>query len=459
MSYTVEKIEKSVATVRMTVDKEALQTWIKKAYDKQKAKITIPGFRKGKAPLSVVESHYGKDVFCQDALEECFPSEYEKLIEGESLKPVAAPTLTKIEKLSSAEGAEFVVEVALEPEFELPAYKGIVIDKINASISKAELKAEIDRQLEQNARLIVVDEPAKKDDTVVLDYDGYIDSKPFEGGKGENYPLVLGSGNFIPGFEDQLIGKKAGEKVSVKVTFPKEYAHSEVAGKDAVFECLIHEVKRSEKPEYNDEFVSDISEFETVAAYEADLKAKLSKAKKENLEYQAKNQIVEELINMASIDLAPQMVRESKESLKEDFENRIKQNGIDPKTYYEIMAHQEGGKTAEDFDQMYEQQAIHDLKAELILRAIIEKEDIQASDEEIDQEIENYAKAYDQKPEDIKKGGEYVLRYFADRVKNEKLMQMLLDNAKQEPKKKASAKKADQKEAPAEKEAKAQDEK
>lgn len=441
MSYKVEKIEKNVATVIFTVDKDAFAPFIKKAYDKQKSQISIPGFRKGKAPLSIVESRYGKDIFCQDAMEECFPTEYEKLIEGENLKPVAAPTLTEIKTLSSAEGAVFVVEVALEPVFDLPEYKGVEIEKISTTITKAELKEAIDREIEQNSRLVVVDEAAKLGDTVVLDYDGYTDGKAFDGGKGENYPLVLGSGNFIPGFEDQLVGKKAGEACDVNVTFPEAYGHAALAGKAAVFKCLVHEVKRSEKPEYNDDFVSDISEFSTVKEYEADLKAKLAKAKGENLKYQAQNQIVETLVNNAVIDLPAQMVRESKENLKADFENRIQQNGIDPKTYYEIMAHQEGGKTAEDFDKMYEEQAIHDLKAELVLRAIIEKENIEATDDEIEEEIKKYADMYSQKVEDVKKGGEYVMRYFKDRVQNEKLMNFLFENAKQMPKKKAPSKK------------------
>ncbi|MBP0977368.1 MAG: trigger factor, partial [Oscillospiraceae bacterium] len=282
MSSVLDKREKNIVTLTITVSPEDFEKAVDRAYRKNRKRYQVAGFRKGKAPRRMIERMYGEGVFFDDAINEAFPAEYEAAIEEFDLKPVAMPSMTKLDKIGYEEGLVFTIEVEVEPEFELPEYKGIEITPIEYEVKEEDIDREIERVREQNARLLSVeDTEAKSGDTVIIDFDGYVDGEQFEGGQSENYSLELGSNSFIPGFEDQLIGKKAGEDVDVNVTFPEDYHAAELAGKDSVFKVKIHEVKVKELPEVDDDFAADVSEFDTVEEYRESLSKKI-KEEREN---------------------------------------------------------------------------------------------------------------------------------------------------------------------------------
>ena len=342
------------------------------------------------------------------------------------------PSMTKLDSISKEEGATFTIEVELEPEFELGEYKGIEIYPIEYEVTEKDVEDELNRVREQNARLVSVeDTESKEGDTVVIDFEGFVGDEAFEGGKGENYPLVLGSNSFIPGFEDQLIGKKAGEEVDVNVTFPEEYHAPDLAGKDSVFKVKIHEVKAKELPELDDDFAADVSEFDTLDEYKEDLKATIKQQRENNLRGAAINTIVEEVCNNTEIDIPKCMIERKAEDVKAQFEQQIMQSGIDPKTYYDVMKSQNGGKNEDDFMKLFEEQAEHDVKQELVLTKLMEVENFEATDEEVEEEIANFAKAYNQKVEDFKKTMDDTTKdYINNFIKQRKLFDFLIENAK-----------------------------
>lgn len=320
----------------------------------------------------------------------------------------------------------------MEPEFELGEYKGIEIYSTEYEATDKDVEDELDRVREQNARLISVEDTESKDgDTVIIDFEGFVGDKAFEGGKGENYPLVLGSNSFIPGFEDQLIGKKAGEEVDVNVTFPEEYHAPDLAGKDSVFKVKIHEVKAKELPELDDDFAADVSEFDTLDEYKESLKATIKEQRENNLRGAAINTIIEEVCKNTKIEIPQCMIDRKADEVKAQFEQQIMQSGVDPKTYYEIMKGQNDGKNEDDFMKLFVEQAEHDVKQELVLAKLMEIENFDVTDEEKDKEIENFAKAYNQKAEDFKKSmDETTEEYITNFIKQRKLFDFLIDNAK-----------------------------
>ena len=432
MSSILDKKENNVATITITVTAEDFSKALDAAYKKNRGKFNIDGFRKGKAPRKIIENRYGEGVFFEDALDEAFPSEYEKAIEEHDLKPVNMPAMTKLDSISKEEGATFTIEVELEPEFELGEYKGIEIYSTEYEATDKDVEDELERVREQNARLVSVEDTEAKDgDTVIIDFDGYVGDEPFEGGKGENYPLVLGSNSFIPGFEDQLIGKKAGEETEVNVTFPEEYHAAELAGKDSVFKVKIHEVKAKELPELDDDFAADVSEFDTLDEYKESLKKTIKEQRENNLKGAAINTIIEEVCKNTEIDIPKCMIDRKTEDVKAQFEQQIMQSGIDPKTYYEIMKQQNEGKSEADFDALFVEQAEHDVKQDLVLNKLMEVESFDVSDEEKEAEYENFAKAYNQKVEDFKKVlDEATENYIENFIKQRKLFDFLIENAK-----------------------------
>ena len=432
MSSILDKKENNVATITITVSAEDFNKAIDAAYKKNKGKFSIDGFRKGKAPRQIIERKFGEGIFFEDALDEAFPAEYEQAIKEHDLKPVNMPSMTKLDSISKEEGATFTIEVELEPEFELGEYKGIEIYPIEYEVTEKDVEDELNRVREQNARLVSVeDTESKEGDTVVIDFEGFVGDEAFEGGKGENYPLVLGSNSFIPGFEDQLIGKKAGEEVDVNVTFPEEYHAPDLAGKDSVFKVKIHEVKSKELPELDDDFAADVSEFDTLDEYKEDLKATIKQQRENNLRGAAINTIVEEVCNNTEIDIPKCMIERKAEDVKAQFEQQIMQSGIDPKTYYDVMKSQNGGKNEDDFMKLFEEQAEHDVKQELVLTKLMEVENFEATDEEVEEEIANFAKAYNQKVEDFKKTMDDTTKdYINNFIKQRKLFDFLIENAK-----------------------------
>ncbi len=428
----LENKEKNVATIKIEISAENFNAAIDKAYAKNKGRYNVSGFRRGKAPRRIIENRFGEGVFYQDALDIAFPDEYEKTIEEIDIKPVSMPMVKSIDKISADEGVELVVEVALEPEFELGEYEGIEVDKITTRVTKKDIDARLETLRDQNSRLVSVDEPAVSGDTTIIDFEGFTDGVAFEGGKGENYNLVLGSGSFIPGFEDQLIGKKAGEDVDVNVTFPNEYQATELAGKDALFKVKIHEVKHKELPELDDDFAGDVSEFDTLDELKADLKTKIKKEKENAKKNDAYTKILETVIERTKIDIPEVMIKERADQVKQQFEGQIQSNGMDPKTYYEIVKAQGDGKGATDFQKMFEEQAINDIKQELVVGKLIEAENIEASDEEMEKEYAEFAKVYNQDIEEFKKNlDDYTKNYVEGFIKQRKLFDSLLEKAVQ----------------------------
>jgi len=432
MSSILEKKENNVATITINVTSEDFNKALEVAYKKNRSKFNIDGFRKGKAPRQIIENRYGEGVFFEDALDVAFPDEYEKAIEEHNLKPVNMPAMTKLDKIGKEEGATFTIEVELEPEFELGEYKGIEIYSTEYEVTEKDVLDELERVREQNARLVSVEDTESKDgDTVVIDFEGFVNDEAFEGGKGENYPLVLGSNSFIPGFEAQLVGKKAGEEVDVNVTFPEEYHAPDLAGKESVFKVKIHEVKAKELPEVDDDFAADVSEFDTLDEYKESLKKMIKEQRENNLKGAAINTIVEEVCKNTEIDIPKCMIDRKAEEVKAQFEQQIMQSGIDPKTYYEVMKSQNDGKNEEDFNALFVEQAEHDVKQELVINKLMEVESFDVTEEEKNTEIENFAKAYNQKVEDFKKSmDETTENYIENFIKQRKVFDFLIANAK-----------------------------
>lgn len=431
MSSVLDKREKNIVTLTISVSPEDFMKAIDAAYRKTRKRYQVAGFRKGKAPRRMIERMYGEGVFYDDAINEAFPAEYEAAIEEFDLKPVAMPSMTKLDTLSHEEGAVFTIEVEVEPEFELPEYKGIEITPITYEVKEEDIEREIENVREQNARLVSVDDAeAKKGDTVVIDFDGYVDGEQFEGGKSENYSLELGSNSFIPGFEDQLVGVKAGDDVDVNVTFPEEYHAEELAGKDSVFKVKVHEVKVKELPEVDDDLAADVSEFDTLDEYKESLKEKIKSERENALKGAAVQKIVEEICDNTEMDIPQPMLDAKAQEIKAQFEQQIMQSGVDPKTYYEILASQNGGKNQADFDNLFTEQAEHDVKQELVLQKLMEVENFEVTDEEKDVEYQEFAKAYGQSLEEFKKTvDEGTENYIVDFVKQRKLFDFLIDNA------------------------------
>ncbi len=429
MSFELISKEKNVARVKLVISKEDFEKAIQKAYNKNKSKFIVPGFRKGKAPLAVIESKYGKSVFYDDAIDEAFPDEYLACLKEGEFEAVAAPTLVELNEIGE-NGATLTIDIALHPEFEICEYKGIKTGPIKYTFKKADLEAKIKELQDKDARLETLeDEISKKDDTVIIDFEGFVDDVAFAGGKGEDYSLTLGSNTFIPGFEDQLIGKKAGDNVDVKVTFPSEYHAEELAGKDAVFKVAVKAVQRKQLPEVDDEFAIDLG-YESLEEMNNTLKEEIKTRKADELKNGAINTIMAELLEKTQIDLPPMLVKERTEQAKEENDNMLRQRGLDPETYYKFVAMQTGTDDISQFMEIFEKQAIRELKTELISKKIIELENIEVSSEELDKELEKYAEAYKQDVAAFKETvSDYVKEYIEFNLKQIKMYDFLLENA------------------------------
>ena len=448
MTFELVSNEKNVARVKLTIPKEDFDRAIVKVYNRNKSRFNIPGFRKGKAPLAIIEQRYGKGVFYEDAIDECFPDANGACLKEGEFDAVASPTLVEINEVGD-NGAVLTVDIALHPQFELAEYKGIKVGPLKYTFKKADLDAKIKDLQEKDSRLETLDDTkSKKDDTVIIDFEGFVDGVAFEGGKGEDYSLVLGSDTFIPGFEDQLIGKKAGQKVDVKVTFPEEYHAENLKGKDAVFKCEVKAVQRKIYPEADDEFAIDLG-YENLEDMKAHLKEEIKESKTKELRDNAANKIFEELLDKTEIDLPPRYVEERALALKEDNDAQIQSRGIDPETYYKFAALQSGiedqAQANEMFMGVFRRQADRDLRTELIVEEILKKEDLPVSDEEFDKECETYASRMGQSVEDFKKECEekdYLKDYVMTGIKRSKLIDFLLskaDTSKEEKKAKEEA--------------------
>ena len=397
MSLQVEKLEHNMAKLTIEVSAEELEKALQGAYNKQKKNISIPGFRKGKVPRQMIEKMYGPEVFYDDAANQLIPEAYGKVYDEEDLEIVSQP---KIDIVQIEKGKPFIftAEVALKPEVTLGEYKGLKLENISNRVTQKEIYEKLDEEKEKNARTVsVTDRPVQDKDEVVLDFEGFVDGVAFEGGKGENYPLTIGSGSFIPGFEDQLIGANLEEEKEVRVTFPEEYHAKDLAGKDAVFKCTVHEIKVKELPELDDEFASDVSEFETLDAFKADIKAKIKEQKIAEGKRKQEDKAVEEAVANAQMDIPDAMIDTEVRQMANDFAQRLQQQGLTMDQYFQFT-----GMTAEKMTEELKPQALKRIQTRLVLEAIVKAENIEISDEKIDEEIQKMAESYKMEAEKLK---------------------------------------------------------
>ncbi|MBO4844952.1 MAG: trigger factor [Lachnospiraceae bacterium] len=397
MSVQVEKLEKGMAKLTIEVPYEELEKAIEKVYQKQKKQISIPGFRKGKVPRAMVEKMYGKGVFLEEAANQVIPEAYEKAYDECGEEITSTP---KIEAVQLEPGKPFIftAEVALKPEVKLGKYKGVKIDKVDTEVSEDEINAAIDKERENNARSISVTDRAVQDkDDTVIDFDGYVDGVAFTGGKGENYPLTIGSGAFIPGFEEQLIGKNIGEECEVNVTFPEDYHAEDLAGKAAVFKCVVKEIKQKELPELDDEFASEVSEFDTLAEYKEDVKKKLTEKKAKQAAEAKEEAVVEAIINDAKMEIPDAMLETQQRQMVEEFAQNIQQQGLSFEQYLQFT-----GMSTDKFMDQVKPQALKRIQSRLVLEAIVEAEKIEATEEDLDAEIKEMADMYKMEADKVK---------------------------------------------------------
>lgn len=397
MSVQVEKLEKNMAKLTIEVSAEEFEKALQGAYQKQKSKISIPGFRKGKVPRAMVEKMYGAGIFYEDAANALIPEAYAKAAEESGLEIVSQPEIavTQIEK---GKAFIFTAEVAVKPEVTLGEYKGLEVAKADLEVTDDEIAGELKKEQEKNARKIVVeDRAAENGDIVTLDFEGFVDDVAFEGGKGENYPLTLGSNSFIPGFEEQLVGVKAEEPVDVNVTFPEDYQAEELAGKAAVFKCVIHKIEANELPVLDDEFAKDVSEFDTLDEYKADIKKNLEEKKAADAKRAKEDAVVEKAVENAEMEIPDAMVKDQARQMINDFAGRLQSQGLTMEQYMQFT-----GSTVDSLQEQMKPQALKRIQNRLVLEKIAEAEDIQVSDERLDEEIGKMASMYNMEADKLK---------------------------------------------------------
>lgn len=397
MSYTVENLEKSMEKITITVDADAFEEAMVKSYNKNKKNISIQGFRKGKAPRKMVEKLYGPEVFYEDAANFAIPDAYEEAAKESGLEIVSRPEIDVVE-IEKGKDFIFTATVAVKPEVTLGDYKGIEVEKKTVKVMAADVNAEIDKVREQNSRMITVENRGiKKDDTAVIDFEGFVDGEPFQGGKGEDYSLVIGSHSFIDTFEDQLVGKKAGEEVDVNVTFPEEYHEASLKGKPALFKVTVKEIKKKELPKLDDEFASEVSEFETLKEYKASVKKNLTERRKEEAKREKENEVVEKVVENITVELPEPMVDEQTQQMIQEFAGRLSSQGLSFDQYMQMT-----GMTVDALMGQMKPEAEKRIRTRLALEAIVDAEKIKATAKDIDKEIENMANMYQMEVDKIK---------------------------------------------------------
>ena len=397
MSLQVEKLENNMAKLTIEVPADDLEKALQSAYMKQKNKIAMPGFRKGKVPRQMIEKMYGPEIFYDDAANTLIPKAYSEAYEECELEIVSRPEINVVQ-IEKGKSFIFTADVATKPEVKLGEYKGLEVDKVSTRVTQKEVDAKIQEEAEKNAREVVVTDRAVADgDEVILDFEGFVDGEAFEGGKGENYPLTIGSGSFIPGFEEQLVGAEAEKEVEVKVTFPEDYHAEELKGKEAVFKCTVHEIKAKELPELDDEFASEVSEFDTLDELKADIKAKIKEQKATDGKRKQEDQAVEQAIKNASYEIPDAMVDTQISQMANDFAQRIQSQGLTMEQYYQFT-----GMTEEKMNEEFKPQAVKRIETRLVLEAIAKAENIEISDEKLDEEIAKMAEAYKMEADKLK---------------------------------------------------------
>ena len=425
MSLQVEKLEKNMAKLTIEVSAEELDKAMEKAYQKQKSRISLPGFRKGKAPRKMIESMYGKGVFMEDAVNSLVPQEYSKAIADCDLEIVSQPEIN-VTQMEPGKTLIFTADVATKPEVTLGDYKGVEVPKTEIAVTDEEVDAEVKKEQDKNSRTVVVeDRAAANGDITTIDFEGFVDGVAFDGGKGSDYALTLGSGTFIPGFEDQLVGANTGDHVEVKVTFPEEYQAKELAGKEAVFQCDVKKIETKEVPELDDEFAKDVSEFDTLAEYKEDVKKNLTEKKEKEARTAKENAAVDKAIENAQMDIPELMVQSQCRQMMDDFARRMQQQGLSMDQYFQF--------TGQSMDKMMEDmkpQALKRIQTRLVLEKIAETENTQPSEEEITEEIQKMADAYKMEADKIREAiGEDGIEQLKKDLSVQKAVTLIADAA------------------------------
>ncbi len=418
--------ERNDAKFTMTFSADDFEKALGEVYQKNKGKFAVDGFRKGKAPRKLIEAKFGEDVFFEDAINEMFSAGYPQALEELSLNPVDRPSADfgeeKIEK-----GKDFTVTITVTcmPEFEIKDYKGVKVEKIEHPVTEDDVNKELEALQKRNARMVIVDREAKDGDTVLIDYSGFVGEEQFEGGTAERQPLTLGSNTFIPGFEEQLIGAKVGEEKDVKVTFPEEYHAENLAGKEAVFKCKVHEIKEQELPVLDDEFAKDVSEFDTLDELKKDLEEKLEKTAKEAVEYETKNAVMEKVYAANEIDIPDSMVEDQLEEMLREFEQQLAQQGLNLQMYCQYL-----NKELKDLREDLRADAQKKVKSRLVVEAVADAEKIEVSKEEMEEELQAMADMYKM---ELAKLQEMMhvenMGYLRQDIKMRKAIQFMFENA------------------------------
>ncbi len=437
MSLQVEKLEKNMAKLTIEVEAGELDKAIESAYQKNKSKISIPGFRKGKAPRKMIEQMYGKEVFYEDAANELIPEAYEKALDECTEDIVSAPKI-EVVQLEAGKPFIFTAEVALKPEVTLGKYKGVKVDKVDVDVTDAEIDAEIATERENSARTIPVTDRAVKDgDMTVIDFEGFVDGVAFAGGKGEDYPLTIGSGAFIPGFEEALIGAEIGVETDVNVTFPEDYQADELAGKAAVFKCTVKEIKEKELPELDDEFASEVSEYDTFEEYKESIKKRIADKKEADAKNAKEEAVIDAIIEDATMEIPDAMVETQQRQMIEDFAQRIQSQGLSMEQYMQFT-----GLTPQALLEQVKPQAMKRIQSRLVLEAVVAAEKMEASEEDFEAEVTKMAEAYKMEADKVKELlGENGKKQVMEDICISKAVDFVVENAKEaKPAAKKSAK-------------------
>lgn len=431
MSLQVEKLEKNMAKLTIEVGAEELEKAIESAYQKQKGKISIPGFRKGKVPRQIIERMYGKEIFYEDAVNELIPDAYEKALDECEEDIVSSPQID-VTQIEAGKPFIFTATVALKPEVKLGKYKGVKVDKVDISVTDDEINEVVEKERDNNARNIAVeDRPVKDGDMTLIDFEGFVDGVAFDGGKGEDYPLTIGSGAFIPGFEEQLVGAELGKEVEVNVTFPEDYHADDLKGKTAVFKCTVKEIKEKELPDVDDEFASEVSEFDTLAEYKESIKKDLEEKKAKEAKDAKEEAVIDAIIEASEMDIPDAMIETQQKQMVDEFAQRISMQGLSMEQYLQF--------TGTNYNQMIEQvkpQAEKRIKSRLVLEAVAAAENLEVTDEDYDKEIEVMAEAYQMDVDKVKEMlGEKEAKNIRKDLAVRKAADFVVENAKESKKK------------------------
>ena len=431
MECKVEKTKNAnEVELEITIEAEKFENAIKKVYFQSAKYFNIPGFRKGKAPQNIVEKYYGKEIFYEDAFNEVVPEEYEKALNENKIDAVSRPKID-IVKMEKGQDLVFKATVQTKPEVKLGKYKGIEIEKIEYNVKDSDVEDELKQMQDKNARLLTVDDrPAENGDTAKINFEGFVDGKPFEGGKADGHELVLGSHSFIEGFEDQIVGMKIGEEKDVNVTFPKEYFVKELEEKPATFKVKLLELKKKELPKLDDEFAKDVSEFDTLKELKQSIKERLEKQNKDREKYEKQEAVIKAVTDDMKVDIPSGMVEMEVENMFRDMEQRLSYQGLKMDQYLKMINH-----TEEELKKDYEPQAIEAIKSRLALEEIIKQEKIEAKDAEVKEKLEEMAKNYGKKTEELE-GNQNIKDYIKNGIVSEKAIDLLIENCKEKPAKK-----------------------